>query len=146
MDKAQVEIAKSVFETLRSEFSYLSMELNESPKYTDIELTIPVQGGLDYEVILNLQNMDELHFTVDDFWGEWFPCTDPKIVERFLQAVRGFLSGKYRIAVYSRKGKSYKRLLQSPVEGSWKTEYTHTSLHWPCFSPRVRYVQNGSTT
>ncbi|UZJ43825.1 hypothetical protein OOT55_14330 [Marinimicrobium sp. C6131] len=146
MSTTPLKIARSIFETLKSEFPHLYMEIEEAPEYTEIELTIPAQDGLDHEVALNLQNIDELHFNVDDFWGEWFPCTDSKIAEGFLQAVRGFLSGRYRVVVYSRKGKSYKRLLQSPVEDSWNTEYTHTSVHWPGFSPQVRYVQNGSTT
>jgi len=67
-----------------------------------------------------------------------------KIVESYLQAVSGFLRGIYRIEVYSRKGKSYKRLLQSPNSGGWKTEYTHTSIHWPCLRPEIRHVQNAS--
>lgn len=146
MSLNSVEIARSAFETLSTEFPYLSMELDESPTYTEIELTIPAQKRLDFEVGLNLQNTDELHLNVDEFWGQWFPCTDPKVVESFLQAVRGLLSGNYRIAVYSGKGRSYKRLLQSPFKDSWKTEYTHTSVHWPCFNPQVRYVQNGHTT
>ncbi len=140
-----LNIAKGVFETLKREFPGLSMEIEESPEYTEVELTIPVQDGLDYQVDLNLQNTDELHFNVDDFLGLWFPCTDSKVSESFLQAVQGFVSGKYRIVMYSRKGKPYKRILQSPSEGSWNTEYTHTTAHWPCFNPQVRYVQNGNS-
>lgn len=146
MRPAPFDIAKSVFETLQREFPHLSMEIEESPAFTEIELTIPAQDGLDYQVGLNLQNMDELHLCVDDFWGQWFPCTDARVAESFLQAVRGFVSGKYRIEVYSRNGKSYKHILQSPSGGSWNTEYTHTTVHWPCFNPQVRYVQNGNHT
>lgn len=146
MGTTPLEIAKSVFETLREEFPHLSMEFDDSPKYTELELTIPAQDGLSFEIVINLQNVDELHVNVDDFWGEWFPCTDSKITESFLRAVRGLLSGEYRIAVFSKKGKPYKRLLQSPVENSWKTEYTHNSIHWPCFNPQVRYIQNERTT
>lgn len=146
MSTAPLDIAKGVFETLKSEFPHLLMEIEESPACTEIELTIPVQDGLDYEVGLNLQNTDELHFNVDDFLGLWFPCTDSEVTESFLKAVQGFVSGKYRIEVYSRKGKSYKRILQSPLGNSWSTEYTHTSVHWTCLNPQVRYVQNGNHT
>ncbi|WP_127560359.1 hypothetical protein [Saccharospirillum alexandrii] len=143
---APLDIAKDIFESLRSEFPHLSMEIKEASEDAEIELSIPVQDGLDHEVLLNLQNVDELHFNVDDFWGKWSPCTESKVTVSFHKAVQGFLSGKYRIVVYSRKGKSYKRLLQSPVKGSWHTEYTHVSVHWPCFNPQERYVQNGTTT
>lgn len=145
MSTTPLEVARGVFETLKEEFPHFSMEFDESPKYTEVELTIPVQDGLDFEIGLNLQNVDELHLNVDDFWGEWFPCTDSKITESFLQAVRGLLSGEYRIVVLSKSEKSYKRTLQSHVESSWKTEYTQTSMHWPCFNPQVRYIQNERT-
>ena len=138
------QIANETFLTLRKEFPNLDMQSVENPKFTEVELVIPAQVGLSHQINLNLQNTDELHFNVDEFWGEWFPCTDPKIVESYLQAVSGFLRGIYRIEVYSRKGKSYKRLLQSPNSGGWKTEYTHTSIHWPCLKPEIRHVQNAS--
>ncbi len=146
MSSNPIQIANKAFQTLRDEFPDISMETDESPKFTDLELDIPIQDGLTHKIHLNLQNNDELHFQVDDFWGQWFPCTDPEVSDSFVSAVSGFLSGNYRIEVFSRKGKSFKRLLQSPENGSWKIEYTHSSLHWPCFNPQIRYVQNGIVT
>ena len=146
MSKDPLSIARNIFQTLRKEFPGLCMEVNESPKFTDLELTIPTQPGINHEINLNLQNTDELHFNVDEFWGEWFPCTDPKVEKSYIKAICGFISGQYRIEVYSRKGKSYKRLLQSPSNQGWSTEYTHTSIHWPCLKPQIRYVQNGVAT
>jgi hypothetical protein len=145
MTESAVGIVKSIFESLKGEFPNLFMEIDESPRYTEIEIMIAEQKGLDFGIQLDLQNTNELHLHVDDFWGEWFPCTEYNVADNFLQATRGLLSGTYRIAVYSRNGKPFKRLLQSPENGSWKTKYTHTSVHWSCFSPQVRYVQNGHT-
>jgi hypothetical protein len=144
MSENPTDIAVETFQILKDEFPQFIIEIDESSNYTELEVSIPVQGGVYYEINLNLQNTDELHFNVDDFWGQWFPCTDPKIVDSYLSVVRGFLRGKYRIKVFSRKGKPYKRLLQSPKVsgGGWKIEYTHTSTHWPCFKPQIRYVRN----
>lgn len=69
MTRSPEEVAKEIFESLRREFPKLAMEIIESPEHTDIEMSLPAQTGLDYEVCLNLQNIDELHFNVDDFWG-----------------------------------------------------------------------------
>ena len=142
MTRRPEEVAREIFESLRREFPKLAMEIIESPEHTDIEMRLPAQTGLNYEVCLNLQNTDELQFNVDDFWAEWFPCTAPKIAESFHRAVSGFLAGEYRIEIYSRKGRPYKRLLQAPNLGSWETVYTPSSLHWPCLKPQIRHVQN----
>jgi len=54
-------------------------------------MDIPAQPGLSFEVHLNLQNRDELHLVASAFWCEWFPCSNPKKVERYIEAVSGLL-------------------------------------------------------
>ena len=68
----------------------------------EISITMPVQPGLSYEVWLWLQNVDELCFKAGRFYCEWFPCTKSDRVEKYLDAVTGFLSGKYRILEHYR--------------------------------------------
>ena len=59
-------------------------------------MDIPSQPGLLFNVSINLQQ-DELYLDVGARWLEWFPCTDADVVAKFREAVRGVLSGTFRI-------------------------------------------------
>ncbi|MEM9605104.1 MAG: hypothetical protein AAGA11_19735 [Pseudomonadota bacterium] len=137
-----IAIATRVFDTLRTEFPALAMKSGTPIHSVDFAFSIPRQPGLVFDVEMNLQNGDELQMNIDAFWGYWFPCTDPLVERRFLDAVRGLLTGRYRIAVYSRRGRAYTCLLQAPKGDGWETAYAARSLHWPCWNPDIRYVQN----
>jgi len=97
MQTRQFEIALSTFEKLQATFPALSMNLDLHHTYVDVAMDIPVQPGLSFKVHLDLQNLDELHLSASAFWCEWFPCTNPKKVERYIEAVSGLLSGELRI-------------------------------------------------
>lgn len=120
-------VARRVFAELAARFPSLTMEEHpEDP--VEISIVIPEQEGCRYRVSLNLQNGDELHLVVENFWVEWFPCTKPKVAELYLAAVTGFLSGEYRIVEYSFLGECYLARLQKPNADAWKTIGTWTNL------------------
>jgi hypothetical protein len=80
----------------------------------EISITMPVQPGLSHKIWLCLQNFDELGFSVGHFYIEFFPCTKPDRVEKYMDAVSGFLSGNYRILEHYRGTKCYWAQLQKP--------------------------------
>jgi hypothetical protein len=94
-------IARRVFAEIAKRFPSLQMVENFG-RPVEISITMPVQPGLKHKVSLCLQNHDELHFSAGHFWLEWFPCTKPEKMDGYLDAVTGFLSGKYRVLEYYR--------------------------------------------
>ena len=125
------EIAKTAFGRIRAAFPNLSMiEVKSAPN--EVCFDMPVQPGLKHSISLNLQNHDELHFAVGgSFWLEWFPCTEPAKVDAFVQAVCGFISGKFRILLHYRRGRFVKAQLQAPEAEGWKTIGTYAKLALP---------------
>jgi len=73
------------------------------------------------ELALNLQNVDELHLNAPGLWVEWFPCTRPEVLSRYVDAVRGVLAGTHRILQHHRQGRLIKSYLQRPAGTSWAT-------------------------
>ena len=113
-------IARSVFTEIAKRFPSLKMvEDRDAP--VEISIMMPVQPGLSHKVRLCLQNHDELSFSVGHFYVEFFPCTKPDRVESYVDAVSGFLSGKYRILERYRGTKCYRAQLQKSEGGKWRT-------------------------
>lgn len=130
MEKADpFSIAEQAFEAIATRFSHLHMVRNEGVP-VELSFTLQVQPGLKQEVHLYLANNDELNFVVGDCWFEWFPCTDPAKVEAYLEAVSGYLSGRYRVLEHYRGKKCVKTELQAPCTTDWKT-VASSSLIWP---------------
>lgn len=121
MGSADTEaIARNVFAEIGRRFPSLKMVENHDDP-VEISLTMPIQPGLSHEVWLCLQG-DELGFSVTrHFYIEYFPCTKSDRVEKYLDAVTGFLSGNYRILEYYRGTKCYKAKLQKPEGERWRT-------------------------
>src|ERR1700731_1400213 len=102
MDTSDIEaIARGVFAEIAKRFPSLKMVENHGEPL-EISITMPVQPGLSHEVWLCLQNRDELGFSASHFYIEVFPCTNSGRVEKYLDAVTGFLSGTYRILEHYR--------------------------------------------
>ncbi len=136
----QYGIAISTFERIRAAFPALTMNLNLHPKHVDLAMDIPAQPGLSFYIDLNLQNLDELHLSASALWIEWFPCMNPKKVDRYFDAVSGLLSGQFRILEYWRGSRPVKAKLQRPSNGGWKTIATWSvllSIPWPPKSRKV---------
>ena len=97
----------------------------------EISITIPPQPGISHEVWLCLQNRDELGFSAGHFYIEFFPCTKSDRVEKYLDAVTGFLSGNYRILEHYRQARCYKAQLQKPEGEGWRTIATWATIWIP---------------
>jgi len=117
------------------------VEKHDDP--VEISITLPVQPGLSHKVWLCLQNQDELGLGIGSFYCEWFPCTRPDRVERYLAAVIGFLSGEYRILERYKGTRCYKAKLQKPDGDSWRTVATWATV-WISLSLKttVKEVRN----
>ena len=126
-----IEIAKNLFLEIQAKFPHISMEINEEHEHVEINVDIPKQNGINYPINLNLQNCDELHIVVSNFWCEWFPYTDPEILNKYKNIVIGFISGKYRIVEYYKGKYVYKAELQAPKDGTWSTIARWSRLSWP---------------
>jgi hypothetical protein len=144
MQTREVEIALSTFEIIKGRFPSLSMNLDSHHAYVDVMMDIPAQSGLCFNVNLNLQNIDELHLAASAFWCEWFPCTNPKKVERYIEAVSGVLSGEFRILEHWRGKRPVKALVQRPHGSGWKNFATWGDISvlvpWP--KKTLKVVQN----
>jgi hypothetical protein len=109
MDSRDTEIiARDVFAEIAKRFPSLQMVENHDDP-VEISITMPVQPGLSHKVWLCLQNYDELGIKAGDhFYIEFFPCTKPDRVEKYLDAVTGFLSGEYRVLEHYRGATCYR--------------------------------------
>ena len=135
-------MAIELFKRIQDDFPNLTMRLDMKPINVDMGLEIPEQNGLLVPVNLSLQS-DELHMNAGSFCLEWFPCQEEFIQKTFLGAVRGFLSGRFRILEHCRGNRVVKAELQEPKGDGWKTIGTWSTVHmpWP-FRRTTRTIQN----
>jgi len=144
MDGRDTEtIARGVFEEVAKRFPALQMVENHDDP-VEISITLPIQPGLSHKVWLCLQNYDELGIKAGDhFYIEFFPCTKPDRVEKYLDAVTGFLSGEYRVLEDYRGATCYWARLQKPDGDRWRTIATWATIWIPFwFRKRVMEVRN----
>jgi len=143
MDSSDTEaIARGVFAEIAKIFPSLKMVENHGEP-VEISITMPVQPGLAHEVWLCLQNRDELGFSAGHFYIEVFPCTKSARVEKYLDAVTGFLSGRYRILEHYRGTRCYRAKLQRPEGDRWRTIATWATIWIPLsFKKTVKEVRN----
>ena len=136
-------IARSVFAEIAKRFPSLQMIENQDDP-VEISITMPIQPGLSHKVWLCLQNGDELGFQAGHFYCEWFPCTKSNRVDGYLDAVIGFLSGKYRILEHYKGTRCYRAQLQKPEGDSWLTVANWSRGIWiPLFfNKTVKQLRN----
>jgi hypothetical protein len=135
-------IARGAFAEIARRFPSLKMIENHDDS-VEVSITMPVQPGLSHKVWLCLQNGDELGFSANHFCVEWFPCTKSDRVEKYLDAVTGFLSGKYRILEHYRGTRCYKAKLQKPEGDGWRTIANWATIWIPLsFKKTVKELRN----
>ena len=117
-----VELASEAFESLQKLFPDLTMTIDRNPRHVDLGMDILKQPGLDFDIYLNLQNEDELHISTHDIWCEWFPISD-NVVTDYIDAVKGLITGEYRILKFARAGTVYKAFLQKQTGDRWVTVF-----------------------
>jgi hypothetical protein len=130
-----------LFESIQTEFPHLRMRLERDHPHVELNMDIPRQPGLLFDVNLNLQG-DELHLSVGSFWLEWFPCTKPEVVAAFRDAVNGVLSGTFRIVEHFRGTRAVKAQLQKPTGDGWQTIGTWSTLYLPIGQKGTRVLRN----
>ncbi len=109
----------------------------------ELSVTVPLQSGVQHEIWLALQNGDELTLGVGHFQCEWFPCTNAERVDEFVQAVTGWLSGRFRILEHYRGSRCVEAQLQAPDGGDWRTLATWSMLWLPIpFTKTYRVITN----
>jgi hypothetical protein len=135
-------IARDVFAEIAKRFPSLQMIENQSDPI-EISITMPVQPGLSHKVWLCLQNHDELGFKAGHFYCSWFPCTKSDRADKYLDAVIGFLSGRYRILEHYRGTRCYRAKLQKPEGDDWRTVANWVTF-WitPSFKKTVKELRN----
>ncbi len=123
--------------TARKEAARLLRQPAESG--LDLNLDIPRQRGLLFDVNLNLQ-IDEVFLEAGAFRGSWFPCGEESVRRLCRQEVAGLLSGDYRIVEFYRGKTATKARMQKPDGATWKTVKTWSLLNVPLPWPRRRRV------
>jgi hypothetical protein len=117
----ELERFRELLAIIRAEFPDLALSRTEQAEQVDAAVDIPVQPSLSFAMHINLQG-DELHLNVGKgFWVEWFPCGDRQVFNDFVDAVRGLISGEYRIVESLARGRITSARLQAPVGDRWKT-------------------------
>jgi hypothetical protein len=136
-------IARAAFAEIAQRFPSLQMVENQDDP-VEISITMPVQPGLSQKLWLCLQNQDELGISVGrHFYIEFFPCTKPDRVEKYLDAVTGFLSGRYRVLEYYRGSTCYRAQLQKPEGDRWRTIANWATIWIPLwFKKTVKELRN----
>ena len=129
------QAALGAFERIARALPGLDMHVELDPEHVDATADLPAQPGLDFPVHLNLQNIDELHLVAGGFWLSWFPCTDPAVVDRYVDSVVHLVRGTYRVLEYRRGARVVRADLQIPDgAGGWRRIGRHDSFSlfpWP---------------
>ncbi len=141
-----LELAEFAFSEIQESFPDLLGRIDREPDGgLDLELVFPEQAGLAFEVVLNLQNVDELHLNAPGLWVEWFPCTEPEVLTGYVDAVRGLIEGSHRILQHRRKGRLLKSYLQRPAGETWQTiARYYPGISLPFLKTETTVVANSS--
>jgi hypothetical protein len=127
--RVDVDEAIILFRSFEAAFPQYAMTLDLNHREVEVSMDIRAQEGLPFPLNLNLQG-DELHICAGEhFWLEWFPCTDPLVFNAYQEAVRGLLSGRFRILEHYRGQRAFKACLQRPSEDRWESIGTWSRLH-----------------
>ena len=120
----------SVVDRIRKSSPGLRVEVQVDDPHVHARAELPVQPGLDFPILLTLQNRDELHLSVGGhFWVEWFPLRKSQVFEDISAAVVGLISGDYRIVESYAFGRGVRASLERPrASGGWETIATWSNL------------------
>lgn len=96
-------------------------ELNfvEHDTSVDLDIRIPKQQGLDFDIYLSYQNLDEMWISVEEFRVCYFPCQIEPNRSYFIETLAKLITGEVRIVFYYFSGKYFKSLMQFLEGGDW---------------------------
>jgi len=123
----EFDVARKAIAEIAARFPSLHM-IEEPEAPVELSVRIPAQAGLAHDVWLGLQNNDELHFSVGNFWLAWVPCSKPSRVSDYVTAVSGFLSGEFRVLEHYHGNRCVKAQLQAPSNAGWRTVGTWSTI------------------
>ena len=139
VEKDNAEPAEAMYRAIASDFGLNIEKVEDAP--IELLMEIPKQDGLDFTIMLGLQNRDELNVGVEDFLSYFFPFE--KRQASVDQAVRGLISGKAWIAVKHQFGRTVKAQLVRECNGKKEVLYTaHKSFSLPLFPRKESKIQN----
>ena len=110
----------TLIDDLRAAFPRLDIKVQQDHAEMDLNIDIPRQGGLPFDINLNLQE-DELHLSVGGFWHSYHPCNQPDVLQWFRETVAGLLSGSHRVVNHYRGRRLVAGDLERLEGGEWKT-------------------------
>jgi len=121
--------AEAIFRRIADDFGLEIIKKSNDP--VELSMTIPKQPGLNANIWLCLQNLDELWIGIDDFVFSVFPFE--KVVADFEVYVRGLLSAEFRIrrTVHIRTGATISARLEKLEGGKWKTASSYGRFSLP---------------
>ena len=134
--------------SIQAGFPHLEMSLDDDDPNVDINMDIPAQLGLEFDINLNLQNIDELHLVVGKLWMCWFPCTEKENAGDFIDTVNSLINGETRILEILKGGKVVKAQLQYQINDEWISKSSGLlTFKLPSFRRKsFNVVQNGKNS
>ena len=148
MSEESYDSGMAALSAIKGLFPHLEMSLSEDDPNLDINMDIPAQPGLDFDINLNLQNFDELHLATGKLWMCWFPCTERENADNFIGTVSDLIRGNCRIFETIRGGKTVKANLQYFVGEEWVSKSNGLmTFRLPSFRRKTyKIVQNGKNS
>ena len=148
MTRSSFEAGRAALTRVRDLFPSLSMAIREDAPNLDLSLDIATQPGLDFDMNLNLQNIDELHLDACGVWMCWFPCTEDHNIEDFIETVSDLIRGESRILQTVKGGKTVKANIQYFIDGNWVSKSNGLmTFKLPSFGRKTfKIVRNGKNS
>ena len=106
-------------------------------------MTIPAQPGLDFDIVLGLQNRDELNIGVGNFWSYFFPVEGG--LDHVVEIIRALVTGSGWLKEFRQFGRLVKIELHLPNAGESSVVYVHyLGICIPRIFMRTSILQNTS--
>ena len=132
--------AERLFRNFAARHAFTIEKLDEP--HVELQMRVPEQPGLSFELTLGLQNGDELNIGFEGFWSYFFPFEKRAAqVDRILD---GIVTGECRLAIRRQFGRIVKHVLEQRNNGRWEVAYTalDTLLYIPFVGTDTSYRYN----
>jgi hypothetical protein len=124
-----LEKVQEAVDEVQRRYPHLAIRRDAS-SLSDGDWTIPVQPGVRHEILIYVSR-DELSFDVGSLHTSFFPCDEEEPRAQFVDAVTGFIDGRYRVREHHRRGACIAADLGELKEGRWRSVASWSCLHWP---------------
>jgi hypothetical protein len=140
-----IDKARNLFTEIAARYSLTIEWDGDSP--VEVACWLRKQRGLDWDLWLNLQNVDELGVQHELFTAEWFPVAangfNPEA--EFAGAVSGLISGDIRLKCSSAKGaeRPFRVDLERISTGEWRSIFSYRRDFRGRRAVSVQIIKNG---